>query len=558
MNYKLKIVAAVVAGLGAVSAQAGIFTATAVKTYAVENFGAATVSVALPVVSYQVAQPITGTVAQPNTFFIDFTLNGGALWSDNTATPATPTALTAPTVFLKNGTGLQDVKGTFSSASADGATLRYSFTINNNAVYAAGISVFTLGAPSSDVAPVAGDEIFGYARAVNTLLGADGGACGTAANNQVTMTSKMYDSSGLNQVDTVGTYVETAIVARSARGITGAVLSSANYAPPEVAAIDVSLTPTSNGTNFDRAGTPAVQSINLGSVKFTDGTAVTLAGTAYTLASLAANHLSTTVVVNGDFSALYNNTNTKTGDVWLQSGVGACAATLPGAPALGSATAVINASKTSATITTATAGPGTPISGTSYSVCMATAGTPATATSVAINPSQYTGYGTVNKTVASAQLAEYASGAACLVNLYKTDYNGAVVTVRNYNPASTAAFGWGQFTRVINTGNNPAALKGFFINADGTTSTSTSLGGATIPAGGSRTMTNTAIEAALGAPNAAANATSNARLRIIGTTGSMRVQNYHVQPSGALYEASGAQSEAVSVSSPAAQQGTQQ
>lgn len=532
MKHKMKLAAAVVAGLGAMSAQAGVITATAVKTYAVEVFGAATTAVTLPIVSYQIAQPITGTATNPNTFFVDVTLSNGATWSDMSG--AALTAATAPTLILSNNTPAKDLAGSLVTVpSLTTVTLRYSFTVNSGAVYPAGITTFALGIPTGTGASPAVAGVAAYSSNVNTILGTDGGACVAAANNSLNMVIKMFDSSGTNQVDTVGTYVESAIVARSVRGITGAMKSSSAFttAPlPESAKIDV-INAASVGKQFTSTGLAGTSKVNLGSVTFTDGNASNLSGAPYNLAGLAPVNNGTVITINGDMSAAAGAP---------ANGVGLYTDAACTTPATGSVNGVINAAKNSATISMTSAF--LPTTGTPYYACLTIVPPPATA-AVLIQPSQYSGYATLNKTAASAQLVESASAASCIPNLYLTAYNGAVITVRNYNPRTTAVYGWNQLTRIINTGRLPSTLSAFYVNADGTTSTSAPLVSTAIPAGGSVTLSNTAVEAAIGAPLASANVGSNARLRIVSNTDSMRVQNYHIQPNGSFFETSGAQDE---------------
>lgn len=519
MKQKMKLVAAIVAGMGALAAQAGVITATAVKTYAVESFGAAAVPVKLPIVSYQNAQPITGTFGNPNTFYVDLTLSNGAVWSDAAGGAiVTGAGGTSPTLVLSNGNVGNDLEGQLvTTTTATTTTLRYAFLINNGIVYPAGISTFSLGVPGPTT------NVAAYAANVSGVLGMDGGACVVAANNSLNMTIKLFDSSGNNQVDTVGTYVETAVVARSARGISGAVASSGTFAPTaEFAKIDVLAAAAAK--SFTAGLTATTNKINLGSVTFTDGTTVTTAGVPYTLAGLGANYNGTDVVVNGSLAAFAG-----------AGSIGLFTDKLCTAPALGN----VAAAATSATSTTIaiTGGANIPVTATPYYVCGMTN------TTTAIDPSQYTGYATVKKTAVSNQLPEYAGGAACVVNLYKTDYNGAVVTVRNYSPVAANASGWNQYTRIINTGATASTLKAFYVNGDGTQTASTVLTMMAVPVGGNVTLSNSAIEAAIGAPSAAANAGTNPRLRIVATTGSLRVQNYIVQPNGAWFEASGGQDE---------------
>jgi len=78
---------------------------------------------------------------------------------------------------------------------------------------------------------------------------------------------------------------------------------------------------------------------------------------------------------------------------------------------------------------------------------------------------------------------------------YALTTNGQTKDVSRYIPV--AAIGYTSFVRVINTGTVDAAVTGQFVNEDGTTSASGVIV-ATLKAGGSKTLTSTEIETAMG------------------------------------------------------------
>lgn len=98
--------------------------------------------------------------------------------------------------------------------------------------------------------------------------------------------------------------------------------------------------------------------------------------------------------------------------------------------------------------------------------------------------------------------------------------DGTVIDLRNYVPASAAAFGFSSLVRVINIGtSNADSVFGQFINVDGTLGAQGTLA-TNIPAGGVVELTPAQIEAVLGAPSAG----PNPRLRVSAPTSGLTVQ----------------------------------
>lgn len=119
---------------------------------------------------------------------------------------------------------------------------------------------------------------------------------------------------------------------------------------------------------------------------------------------------------------------------------------------------------------------------------------------------------------------------------YALTTNGQTKDVRSYIPV--AASGYTSFVRVINTGTVDAAVTGQFVNEDGTTSAS-GVVIATLKAGGSTTLTSSAIEAAIGVAPAA---NARPRLRLTAPTSGMDAQSFFLtNANGNFSDATGAQ-----------------
>jgi hypothetical protein len=116
--------------------------------------------------------------------------------------------------------------------------------------------------------------------------------------------------------------------------------------------------------------------------------------------------------------------------------------------------------------------------------------------------------------------------------------DGTVIDTRIYIPASANQFGYGMSLRIINTGvTGPADVYAQYIYNDGTLSTQGKIATA-VAQDGYVMLENTAIEAAIGAPNAAKG--PNPRVRIMASSSSLRVQTY-LRTNGIWTEVSGGQ-----------------
>jgi hypothetical protein len=160
-----------------------------------------------------------------------------------------------------------------------------------------------------------------------------------------------------------------------------------------------------------------------------------------------------------------------------------------------------------------------------------------------LNPAAFTTSVKLNDaTPAAFNYGKLAVGATCPAVTFTSGLNASRVIVRNYSPAAANAFGWNQYTRVINSGSQDAGVTGFYLYGDGTTGTEKTIA-ALVKKAGNVTLSNSAIETLLGAPVQPAGVTTNPRLVIQAPTSSLRVQNYIVMPNGSWFEASAGQNE---------------
>jgi hypothetical protein len=118
-------------------------------------------------------------------------------------------------------------------------------------------------------------------------------------------------------------------------------------------------------------------------------------------------------------------------------------------------------------------------------------------------------------------------------------YSGSSMVVSTYVPAAHATQGYVSSLRVINTGSLPSAVTVARIDpTTGVTGTAGTLATA-LPAGAAVTYTAQQVEAALGAPLAAAD---RPRLLVKGVASALEVQSFLHQPGGTITEMSGEQS----------------
>lgn len=122
-------------------------------------------------------------------------------------------------------------------------------------------------------------------------------------------------------------------------------------------------------------------------------------------------------------------------------------------------------------------------------------------------------------------------------NGYALTTNGQTKIVRSYIPA--AAVGYTSFVRVINTGAVDAPVTGQFVNEDGSTPSAAGVIIATLKAGGSKTLTSSEIETAMGVAPAGA---TRPRLRLTAATNGLEAQSFFLtNANGNFSDATGAQ-----------------
>ena len=107
MKQKMKLVAAVVAGLCAISAQAGQLAGNPSTIYAAETI-TNTANVPVPTFTYQTSEPINGPVAGTNTIYVVFTSSAGN-WKAATATAGGAPAAVAVGTALAGKAGVSTI-----------------------------------------------------------------------------------------------------------------------------------------------------------------------------------------------------------------------------------------------------------------------------------------------------------------------------------------------------------------------------------------------------------------------------------------------------------------
>lgn len=456
-------------------AQAGTLTGTA--SYAVENWGptaTAALGITPPAIVYTFNTP-GGIVVNPTGVIYAYLRVANGIFS--TAPLAAQLAL---------GGGISGLTATVGALSTDSTTVRVALTngtTNNVTIGVGGTLTYT-----------------GIANAftnVNTVLGTAGGA--VSAQASISTTTSTPNTGTALPADLDNGVSNTLNFATSAVGVTGAVAASSTFAVTETQKID--LTATAPGSRFTAPGATLSNAnsttvVNLGSLKFTDGTANQVNGTtAYTLVGR-----STAGTLGGTVTGAF-----KTGATAQLTTDLACTI------AVGGGTAALNAGLTTFTFATY-AVPATTVP---YYVCLTT---PATTATIPVTTP------TASFTTTKATGTDAANTAAG--TLYALGNNGATVDVRSYIPAVTV--GYTSFVRVINTGSVTATVSGQWLYEDGTSSVAAPLI-TSHPAGGSKTLTSTQIEAALGAPTATIG-NNRPRLRLTAPTNALSAQSFFLNP----------------------------
>lgn len=530
----------------AMSANAGVIQAS-YKNYAAEVFGTDAVVLTAPTIGYALALPLTGTVANPNQFSIQWTLTSGGEWN------AAPAAANIQLVQPDNSAPLNASSVTL---SADKKTLTANFTVTSN---------YTVG---SQIVLGAGGPV--QVTKVGTILGAPAAASDgcTDAVASVNVKVKLTNAAGVEFDSDFGLAPlknETPIV-QSRRALEVVALSSGAYPRTTLGALatdiessKVDVLNPSLGKNFTNAPvdlTNSLVAINLGQIVVRDravlfdldGTTAYSTGTgAFPVAAantsvgiVEANSL--TFKVTGRFAT--GATITVAANTVAAGGNTVVGAAIP-------ATVTFNTARTEATVTIVAANMG--------AITADGAGSTPNARRVNII---YTADGinqipTAQFSVISGSLTKYstaleANNAVCPGSIYNLTANGVQVDVRNYIPdvARVPSTGWYSVVRVINTDESALSVDvlGTALLRNGTLGATAVIAPA-MKAREVRYLTSAQIDALL---NAAATPTaltfgaddigSNARLRITAPSSSIRVQNYHFNPTnGNFFEASSSQ-----------------
>ena len=434
-----------------------------------------------------------------STVFVYIKFSGASIATSGAATTA------IANVVISNGDGSALAAGNIPGATSFGTSTG---TANPTAA-GSGVDYLVLQF-------VTGATAVGIGGTIATLTGATVNFASSAISTPITVVSSVgigapatrfgalaassssYDA--LSTATTIATTAQAITVSSAASTLSGL--------------IDLTTTPAAAGFTIAPNANAAVatNAIRLGTVTLANAaTAPNIATNAgsYTVATVvpATGATFTVSAAAGFFAALGT-----TGRINLEATAGSCASTAAVASGLQSpvfATAALAAAATSVTLTS-TATP----SAAAYSVCMYLPTVSSTSIPLIAGTPSITGV--LNRAVVTTDSATNLASS----NLYTLALNGSQVDVRMYVPA--AVTGYSSFIRVINTGSIAAPVSAQFINADGSIGTSGVLV-ATLPAGGSTTLSSTAIEAVLGAPVGGVSA--RPRLRILAPTTGLNIQN---------------------------------
>ncbi len=536
---KFKTISALVASAFAgfaMTASAGVIQAS-YKNYASEVFGTDAVVLTAPTINYALALPLSGTIANPNSFSITWTLTNGG---EFTAAPATSTiALTDPS----NASLLNPDTVTI---SGDKKAITATFSVTTN--YTTG-SQIVLGSGG----PVSITK-------VGSILGAPAltNGCGNdiaSVNVAVKLTNAAaveFDSNF-----TLAPLSNTTPIVQASVALSVLAKDSSTFVTPEKGKVDVLIPSLGLFFTADSDATLAsTGKLNIGSVSVTDRSVLfDLTGVnAYSSKgpTFGSNPATGAGVVEAnslkvDVSGLFQTA--ANGGSFFASALANCTTTLD--------VGTIAADGKSATVTLSAASVASLAGG------AATAASPAylcyaSANTKVIPSSQFavTG-GSLGKFANSLE----AANPLCPAPIYNLIANGVKVDVRNYVPGvSKAASGWYSVVRVINSDEaQTVAPVVQALLADGTLGAAAGLSTVASVDGKTgafkprevRYYTSDAIDAVLNAAATAAKPSygaadvgGNARLRITAPSSSIRVQNYVFNPAnGNFIEASAAQSD---------------
>lgn len=489
-NIVLRTAVAMAFGLGAASAQAVSVTAgTAVQIYASELFQGTSPNAV--VLTLPVLNVIAGTPLPAGSYVVYLRLSGGAFTSPPALTPAVAAAIMTSLGTPTTATSTATYSTAVGSSTADIAAM--SMTILAGQQITAGTIIATIsGASISNAGTSLGAATSTPVTVTSTITNASSG--------QAAASSVSYTISSANTVDATSTATS---VATSGVGITSTTAAGTNTG-------QINLAATPSATRFD-ANSNTTTTIQLGTVKFTNGSALQASGAAYAIAG--GDRVNATVTAAAGFFAPLGTT----GVVYLVSGGLTCSTASGAGISVSTAftTAALAAAATSVTVTGGTV----PVTAITYHLCMTVNGT------TAIVPGASSAVYTLVKAAGTATDANDVTASQAL---YALAYNAQVIDVNNFLPA--AVTGWSQFYRITNTGSVAAAVNAAFI--DGSTGVVGTSGVVitSLPAGASTTLTGAAIEAVAGTQTSDA----RPRVRFTAATNGMKVTNILFTPNGSF------------------------
>lgn len=547
---KLKVLSALLASAFAgvaTTASAGVIQAS-YKNYAAEVFGDNTVTLTAPTINYALAQPLSGTATNPNSFQISWTLSSGT-WN---STPL----LTA--IALADPANNNQLNPTAVVRSPDNKTITATFTLNTGVNYTTGSQIVLGTTGAANVATLTG---------VGTILGAPAAnGCGNDIA-QINVSVKLTNAAG-NEFESNFTQAplsNTTPIVQSAVALSVTATSSANYAGaketsrvnvlnPVLGKLFTSDADVTAASNTVLAGSPVSTTLNLGRVNIANkATLFDLDGsTAYSVltAGFGTNPASSAGIVET------NGLTVNVGGNFLVDPTATFYASLAADCSTTYRAGTIAANGLSATVSllpgdmAGLQAVGPPIAQNPLYLCYNV--TTANAKQIPVGQFSVTG-GSLTKYASSKE----AANPVCPAAVYNLVSNGVRVDVRNYLPQVVrAASGWYSVIRVINTdAQQTVSPTAQALLANGTLGATISL--AQVPSVDNKTgaflpnevryYTSTAIDAGLVAANngvvyGANDVGGNARLRITAPSSSIRVQNYNFNPSNAnFFEASAAQ-----------------
>lgn len=541
---KLKVLSALLASAFAgiaTTASAGVIQAS-YKNYASEVFGTDAVVLTAPTINYALALPLSGTVGNPNSFSISWTLASGE-WA---AAPGTGT------ITLTDPSNLNPINPDTVVRSNGNKTLTATFTVTTN--YTVG-SQIVLGSGGAVTITKIGSTL--GAPALTNGCGNDVASINVSVRLQNAAGVEFDSNFSLAPLSNTTPIVQSS-VALSVTARDSAAYSATTPALNELGRVDV-LT-GSLGLDFtndaDVTGA-SIRRVNIGRVNIADKAILfDLDGSAAYSSKgvLFASNPNTDVgVVEAntlkiDVSGVF--TTAANGGLFYASADATCATTLE------AGTIAANGASATVTLTNADL--------IALRGAVGAAALPAylcyeTDRSNIIPVSQFrvTG-GSLSKFTNSLE----APNPVCPANIYNLTANGVKIDVRNYVPAVAAApsGGWYSVVRVINTDESQtvspviqALLADGTLGASGLLDTVASVDNKTGPFKPRevRYYVSSAIDGVLnaaataGRPSyGAADVGGNARLRISAPSSSIRVQNYVYNPgNGNFIEASAAQSD---------------